>query len=86
YAQTAKKYGCNQSTLLRWHCGVYALRARGYAEQQHLNTTQENKLMKYIDVPCKRGLLSTREMIRNFVVEILNSMLESPNVPHGRKN
>ena len=70
YTATAKKFGCNRSTLSRRHRGVCASRADGYAEQRHLNTTQEKELVNYIDTLCKRGLPPTREMIRNFAAEI----------------
>ncbi|KAF1931086.1 uncharacterized protein M421DRAFT_57035, partial [Didymella exigua CBS 183.55] len=71
-----KKYGCNQSTLLRWHHGVCASRAQVYAEQQHLNTTQENELVKYIDALCKHSLPPTREIVRNFAAEILKQYVK----------
>ncbi|KAF1358659.1 hypothetical protein EJ07DRAFT_24974, partial [Lizonia empirigonia] len=66
YAQVAREYSVDRTTLSRRYRGVCASRAKGYESQRLLNTTQEQELVKYIETLSKRGLPPTREMIRNF--------------------
>ena len=70
YAEIARKYGVDRSTLSRRHRGVCASRKQANDQQRHLNNAQELELVRYIDKLVKRGLPPTREMIRNFAAEI----------------
>ncbi len=69
-AKTARKFGCDRSTLSKRYRGVTAPRETQYQNQRNLNDQQEKFLVKYIDRLCTCALSSSRQMIRNFVSEI----------------
>ncbi|KAF2179919.1 hypothetical protein K469DRAFT_452292, partial [Zopfia rhizophila CBS 207.26] len=66
FTATAKKYGCDRSTLSKRFRGLQASREQQYENQRHLNDQQEKSLLQYIDDLCKRGLPPTHQMLRNF--------------------
>jgi hypothetical protein len=69
------KYGVNRSTLGRRWKGVTGLKEEGYASQQALSLQQEIELVQYIKRLIKRGLLPTREMIKNFSSKVAKRQL-----------
>jgi len=70
YAEIARKYGVERTTLSRRHRGVTRSTTEKYQNHQLLNPTQESELVKYIGGLCARGLPPTRQMIRNFASQI----------------
>ena len=70
YTLVAKQYGVDRTTLSRRHRRVTRSRTDQISTSQNLNTTQEQELVQYIDTLSKQGLLPTRQMIRNFALEI----------------
>ncbi|OCK99977.1 uncharacterized protein K441DRAFT_535739 [Cenococcum geophilum 1.58] len=67
---TAKKHGCNRSTLLKRYNGIYSSRQVGYNSQRLLTLAQLKALIKYVNQLTKYGLPPIILMVRNFVVEI----------------
>ena len=70
YAQVARKYGVEPTTLARWHKGVSTSRATRDENQRALHPQQEAELLQYIKRLTRQGLLPTRAMIRNFASQI----------------
>jgi len=70
YTEAAKKFSVDRSILSRRHRGLQGTRAEYEERCRNLNTTQEDKLIRYIDGLCKQGLPPTRQIIRNFASEI----------------
>ena len=70
YAEIAKRFGVNRSTLSRRHRGVTQSNDAALHDRQFLNTTQEERLVAYIEGLCERGLPPTLQMVRNFASEI----------------
>jgi hypothetical protein len=66
YRQTAKKFGVDRTTLARRHQGKTRSHAGEAQQRILLSPQQEKQLVGYIGGLTKRGLLPTREMIRNF--------------------
>jgi hypothetical protein len=73
--EIAEKYQVNRSTLGRRWRGLTASRDVGYLNQQALSQQQELELIQYIEKLTERGLLPTREMIRNFSSEVAHQQL-----------
>jgi len=70
YTQVAQKYGVDRTTLSRRWLGVHGTVQQKIEKSRLLNDTQEIELIKYIDILTKRGLPPTKQMIRNFALEI----------------
>jgi transposase-like protein len=71
YAQTAREYGVNPTTLRRRHKGKQVSRYQAVFESKSLLTeTQEQVLISYIKRLSERGIPSTVQMVRNFAAEI----------------
>jgi hypothetical protein len=70
FTQVADKYGCERSTLSKRWRGVQGSMAQKVENQQLLNNTQQAELLQYIKGLTARGLPPTRQMIRNFALEV----------------
>ena len=70
YADIARRYGVQRSTLSRRHRGVEGTSEAQAINQQKLNPQQEYKLVLYINKLNERGLPPTRDIIRNFASEV----------------
>jgi hypothetical protein len=70
YAQIAKKYGVEPTTLARRHKGASISRNTKAQNQQALHPQQEAELARYIERLNRQGLPPTRAMIRNFASQI----------------
>ena len=70
YAQIAKKYGVEPTTLAQRHKGALTSRNTKAQNQQALHPQQEAELVRYIERLNRQGLLPTRAMIRNFASKI----------------
>ena len=71
YAATARKFGCDESTLRRRHQGKH--RSRQDADLTYkfkLSQQQEQALVAYITKLTARGLPPTPSMVKNFAEEI----------------
>jgi hypothetical protein len=66
YRAVAKQFKVDRTTLLQRHKGIARSYADAAAYKQLLNTQQELELVQYIERCTERGLLPTREMVRNF--------------------
>ena len=75
YSQTAKKYGVDRSTLSRRHRGVQGTLNERTDNNRFLSIIQETELVRYIKTFCGRALPFSREMVRNFAVEITKKNL-----------
>ena len=73
YTATAKKFGCNRSTLSRRHRSVQGTKAEQYENQRNLTEEQSRVLIDYINKLAARGLPPSNEMLRNFAKEIRRS-------------
>ncbi|KAF2187451.1 hypothetical protein K469DRAFT_114057, partial [Zopfia rhizophila CBS 207.26] len=73
YTATAKKFGCNRSTLSRRHRSVQGTKAEQYENQRNLTEEQSRVLIDYINKLAARGLPPLNEMLRNFTKEIRRS-------------
>jgi hypothetical protein len=71
----ASKYGVNQCTLSKRYQGYQAPNDAKIINQQLLNPQQEMELVRYIEGLTKRGLLPTRNMIRNFSSEVAHQRM-----------
>jgi Tc5 transposase DNA-binding domain len=67
---TAKKHGCNRTTLSKRYNGIQGSRQAGYNSQRLLTPAQLKALIKYINQLTERGLPPTTSMVRNFAAEI----------------
>jgi hypothetical protein len=71
YAQTAREYGVDPTTLRRRHKGKQVSRHQAAFESKSLLTeAQERVLISHIKRLSERGIPPTPQMVRNFVVEI----------------
>jgi hypothetical protein len=70
YSEIARKHGVDRSTLSRRHRAVTTSRAADASTRQKLNPQQELELVRYIEGLTKRRLPPTREMVRNFAMDI----------------
>jgi transposase-like protein len=70
YSEIARKHGVDRSTLSRRHRSVTTSRAADASTRRKLNPRQELELVRYIEGLTKRRLPPTREMIRNFAMDI----------------
>jgi hypothetical protein len=66
YAQIARKYGVEPTTLARRHKGASTSLNTRFENQQALHPQQELELLRYIERLTERGLPPTRAMIRSF--------------------
>jgi hypothetical protein len=64
YAQIAKKYGVEPTTLRRRHQGLTTSRAAYHENRQALHPQQEIELIQHIDRTSKQGLPPSRDMVR----------------------
>ena len=71
YAQTAREYGVDPTTLRRRHKGKQVSRHQAAFESKSLLTeTQEQVLISHIKRLSERGIPPTPQMVRNFAAEI----------------
>jgi transposase-like protein len=70
YCAVAQQFSVDRTTLSRRHYGALNSVAAKAEEQQLLSLQQELELIVYIEKCTKRGLLPTREMVRNFASAI----------------
>lgn len=70
YAQVARKFGVDRSTLSKRHRGLQGSRTEQYENKRLLNDAQERELVEYITRLCERGLPPTKSMLRNFASQI----------------
>lgn len=71
YAETARTFGCDETTLRRRHQGKQ--RSRQDADSSYksrLSNQQERDLIAYINKLTDRGIPPTLPMIRNFAQDI----------------
>jgi Tc5 transposase DNA-binding domain len=63
--------------LRRRHKGLAVSRAQANSNvRQHLNNTQEDELLRYIDALTERNIPLTTQFIKNLAEKILNDRLE----------
>jgi len=71
YAQTAREYGVDDTTLRRRHQGKQVSRHKAAFESKSLLTdVQEQVLLSHIKRLTERGIPPTPQMVRNFAEEI----------------
>jgi hypothetical protein len=70
YAQIARKYGVEPTTLARRHKGASTSLNTRFENQQAIHPQQEQVLLQYITGLTRKGLPPTRAMIRNFASQI----------------
>ena len=70
YAQIARNYGVEPTTLARRHKGASTSLNTRFENQQAIHPQQEQELLQYIKGLTRRGLPPTRAMIRNFASQI----------------
>jgi hypothetical protein len=70
YAQIARNYSVEPTTLARRHKGASTSLNTRFENQQALHPQQELELLRYIERLTERGLPPTRAMIRNFASQI----------------
>jgi hypothetical protein len=75
YIKVAAQFGVNRSTLSRRHQRVIEPLNVKNSNQQALRPQQELELVQYIEKLTKRGLLPTREMIKNFASSIAHQQV-----------
>jgi hypothetical protein len=75
YAQIAKKYSVERTTLARRYKGVSTSRSLNAQNRQALHPQQEQGLPQYIERLNRQGLPPTRAMIRSFGSQIANREL-----------
>ena len=63
YAQSARKYGVDRSTLSRRYRAITQPRATQYQERRNLTLHEEVELVRYIEGLLSRYLLPTRSII-----------------------
>ena len=72
YAEVARTHGINPFTLRRRHKGISVSREQVTSEtHQHLSSTQEDELLRHINVLSNKYIPSTTQIIRNLIKEIL---------------
>ncbi|KAF2265439.1 hypothetical protein CC78DRAFT_425283, partial [Lojkania enalia] len=65
YAEVARRFNVDRSTLSRRHRCITGSMAEGCNNKRLLNARQETELIEYINRLCTKGLPSSRDMIRN---------------------
>jgi transposase-like protein len=70
YAQIARKYGVEPTTLAPRHKGASTSRATRDENQPVLHPQQEAEFLQYIKRLTRQGLPPTRAIIRNFASQI----------------
>ena len=70
YGATAKKYGCDRSTLSRRHRGVTGSKTDARSSKSLLSIQQQKTLVDYINKLTARGLPPTQSMVANFAQDI----------------
>ena len=74
YAEAARTHGVNPSTLWRRHKGISVSREQVTSEtHQRLSSTQEDELLRHIDVLSKKYISPIIQIVRNLVKEILQT-------------
>lgn len=72
YAQTARTFGIQETTLRRRFLGLTASRALTNSEhRQLLNDVQEDTILRYIDRLTDKFIPPTTQIIRNLVEELI---------------
>jgi len=72
YSATARKYGVCRSTLTRRHKGQTVSKQEFLSEvQQCLNNTQEEVLIRHINLLTDRGMPPTSQIVKNLAEEII---------------
>ena len=78
YAQTAKKWNVDRSTLSRRHRGITGSKQDQYSYTAKTFTdVQENVLIRYINDLSARGLPPTSQIIRNLAKELAGKDISS---------
>ena len=76
YAETAKKWNIDRSTLSRRHRGVTGSKDDQYSYAvKALTNEQENVLVRYINDLSARGLPPTSQIVKNLAEELANRRL-----------
>ncbi|KAF2688240.1 hypothetical protein K458DRAFT_467857 [Lentithecium fluviatile CBS 122367] len=70
YTYIAVEYSVARLTLLKRHRGVQRSNAERIIKCRNLNISQELALIEYIKALYKRRLPPTRQIVRNFALEI----------------
>lgn len=70
YADIAKKYSVDCSTLSRKHRSVSGSRAGVGLASRNLRPEQETELVKYVEELIEHKLPSTKEIVQNYASEI----------------
>ena len=72
YAEAARTYGVDSSTLWRRHKGLTVSRAEATStHHQRLNDVQEDTLLGHIDALTDRHIPPTPQIIKNLAEEII---------------
>lgn len=72
YAQAARKFEIDRTTLYRRYTGQTASRQEANSKhRQLLNDVEEDTLLRYIDELTNRRMPPTRQILRNLAEEIL---------------
>jgi hypothetical protein len=75
YAQLAKKYGVERSTLSRRHRAVTGSQEHDILSRQKVTPQQEAELLKHIEELTKQRLPPTRAIIQNFASLIVKNLV-----------
>jgi hypothetical protein len=76
YAQIARNYGVEPTTLARRHKGALTSLNTRFENQQALHLQQELELLRYIERLTERGLPPTHAIIRNFASQMAKRELK----------
>ena len=77
YAEVAKIYGLDPSTLARRHKGITVSRTEATSIfRQRLNNTEEDTFLSYIDSLTDRYIPPTTKIIKNLTEEIVRGPIE----------
>jgi hypothetical protein len=78
YAQVARKYNIDRTTLMRRYKGLTVSKRQAASIHRKLLTdAQEEVLLDHISTLSSRGLPPTAQILRNLVVEIVKHDVES---------
>jgi hypothetical protein len=75
YAQIARDFGVEPTTLARRHRGASSTRNIKIQNQLALHPQQEEQLVRYIQRLTEQGIPPTRSMIRNFASQVAKKQL-----------
>ena len=76
YAEVAKIYGLDPSTLAHRHKGITVSRTEATSIfRQRLNNTEEDTLLNYIDSLTDKYIPPTIKIIKNLVEEIVKESI-----------